>query len=441
MTPYIDSLPGPDDIARHVLPNGIVVLVRENFNLRSVLIAGSLEAGAIYDPPGMHGLAAFATSALLRGTEDRDFTAIHELLEGNGASLSLSAGMHTVGFSGKGLAEDLPLLLDLLAGALRRPTFPEAQVERLRGEIVTGFKVREQDTRYIAARAFRELAYPAEHPYSRQPEGRLTSVMAITRDQLRDYHATHVGPRGMVIVIVGAVSAASAVDQVTTYFGDWSNPAQPPVPSLPDVPPVEAVRAHTAVMPDKSQADLVLGVPGPSRLADDWHAANLANAVLGVFGMYGRIGAEVREKRGLAYYSYSRLDGGIGPGPWRVIAGVNPANVAQALEAIREQIRRLVNEPVGDDELDDVKANYIGRLPLQLETSEGVAGSILSMERYGLGLDYLRRYPDIIRAVTPEAALLAARRYLNPDAYVLAVAGPELPPAPVEAAEDAAETA
>ncbi len=66
---------------------------------------------------------------------------------------------------------------------------------------------------------------------------------------------------------------------------------------------------------------------GPSRLAEDWQAANLANNILGVFGMYGRIGAEVREKNGMAYYSYSRIDGGLGPGAWRVVAGVDPSNV------------------------------------------------------------------------------------------------------------------
>ncbi len=433
MTLPVESLPGPDDILRRELPNGIVVLVRENFNARSVVMAGSLDAGAVFDPPGAYGLAALTASSLLRGTETRDFAAIHELLESNGASLSISAGLHTVGFSGKGLAEDLPMLMDLLSDALRHPSFATGQVERLRGEIVTGLKIREQDTRYMAARTFRELAYPASHPYSRQPEGRIDTVSAISREQMAAFRARHFGPTGMLIVIVGAVAAERAVAFVEEYFGDWTNSEQPVLPLSPDGVMLDSARTQILAMPGKSQVDLVLGAPGPSRCAGDWQAATLSNAVLGVFGMYGRIGAEVREKRGLAYYSYSRVDGGMGPGPWRVIAGVNPANVERALDAIRDEIRRIVSEPVQESELADVKANFIGRLPLQLETIEGVAGSLLSMERYELGLDYLRRYPDLISAITPEAALAAVRHYLNPDVYALAIAGPELPALPDDA--------
>jgi len=147
--------------------------------------------------------------------------------------------------------------------------------------------------------------------------------------------------------------------------------------------------------------------------------------------MYGRIGAQVREKHGMAYYSFSRLEGGLGPGAWRVIAGVNPANVQPAVEAIREEIRRFTTEEVSDEELADNKANFIGRLPLQLESNEGVAGTILTMERYQLGLDYLRRYADEVNAVTVGDILAAAQRYLDPDVYALAIAGPES--GPVEA--------
>ena len=425
MNDHTSALPGPDDVIRRELANGIVVLARENHYAPSVVITGSLDAGGIFDPSARTGLASFASSMLLRGTANRDFATIHEMLEGNGASLSISSGQHTAGFSGKSLAEDLPMLVDLLADALRHPVFPDEHVERLRGQRITGLKILDQDTRYTAGRLFRELAYPAEHPYSREVDGGIETITAITRAQMVEFHRQHYGPRGMFVVVVGAVDADEAIRMVEGYLGDWSYPDQPTLPDLPPVPPIDIVRAQTAILPGKSQTDIVLGVPGPSRFADDWHAANLANSVLGVFGMYGRIGAEVREKRGLAYYSYSRLDGGLGPGAWRVLAGVNPANAHQAIDAIRDEIRRITAAPVSEDELADNKANFIGRLPLQLETNEGVAGAIVGMERYRLGLDYLRRFADAIQAVTAEEMLAAAQRYLNPDAYALAVAGPE----------------
>lgn len=422
-----DALPGADDIIRTALPNGIVVLVRENHNAQSVVLTGSVNAGSLYEAPEQAGLASFLASALLRGTRSRDFATIHEMLEGNGASLSIGGGRHTAGFGGKSLAEDLPMLLALLADALRNPALPDEQIERLRGQIVTGIKIQEQDTRYVAGHIFRQLVYPPEHPYSRQTDGQIETIMAITREHLADFHRRHYGPRGMLLVIVGAVDAQNAIRWVEEQFGDWENPDQPVVPALPDVPAPDAVRAQARTMPGKSQSDIVLGFPGPSRLADDWQAANLANSILGVFGMYGRIGAEVREKRGLAYYSYSRLDGGLGPGSWRVVAGVNPQNVDQTVSAIVEQLDRITSTLVAEEELADNKANFIGRLPLQLETNEGVAAAILTMERYGLGLDYLRNYASIIEAVTAKDILAAAQRYLDPRAYALAIAGPELP--------------
>jgi zinc protease len=102
-------------------------------------------------------------------------------------------------------------------------------------------------------------------------------------------------------------------------------------------------------------------------------------------------------------------------------------NVPQTVDAIRDEIRRITTEPVTESELADNKANFIGRLPLRLESNEGVASSIVTMERYELGLDHLQCYADSVNAVTVEDVLAAAQRYLNPDIYVLAAAGPEIP--------------
>ncbi len=426
MTMHIEALPGPDDITRRELPNGIVVLVRENHFAPSVVITGSLDAGSLLEPPESGGLASFTASMLMRGTQTRDFGMIHEMLEGNGASLSISGGRHTVGFSGKSLAEDLPMLIDLLADGLRRPAFPAEYVERVRGQLVTGFKVRLQDTRYMSGRMFRELLYPPEHPFHWPTEGDIETVTALTREQMIDFRQRNFGPQNMMIVIVGAVKTEDAIRLIEEHFGDWTNPDQRALPELPELAPLETARRQALVMSGKSQNDIVLGTMGPPRLAEDWHAANLANNILGVFGMYGRIGAEVREKNGMAYYSYSRIDGGLGPGAWRIVAGVDPANANRAIQAILDEVRRITSELVSEDELADNQANFIGRLPLQLESNEGVAGAIMSIERYELGLDYLRRYADLIRSVTRDEVLAAAQRYLNPDVYALAIAGPEL---------------
>ncbi len=162
------AIPGSHNIAREMLPNGITVLVYENFNARSVVISGSLVGGSAYETPDKNGLAALTADALMRGTETRPFDVINELLESSGADIGVSSGTFRSNFSGKGLAEDLPMLLDLLADVLRRPTFPTEQVERLKGEVLTGLAYRQQDTRARAARAFYESLYPKRSSVSSQ---------------------------------------------------------------------------------------------------------------------------------------------------------------------------------------------------------------------------------------------------------------------------------
>lgn len=142
--------------------------------------------------------------------------------------------------------------------------------------------------------------------------------------------------------------------------------------------------------------------------------------------MMGRIGDEVREKSGMAYYAYSRLDGGHGPGAWSVTAGVNPVNVEKAVDLSLGEVRKMLDLHVTEEELKDNKSYFVGRMPLQLESNEGVAGTILSMETFNLGLDYLARMPAIVNGLTRDDLRDAIRRYWNPDSAVIAVAGPQL---------------
>ncbi len=422
-----NTLPGPDNITRHTLPNGITVLVRENHISPSVVVNGVLRAGAIYETRATAGLSAITADALMRGTQTRSFDAIYNSIEAIGASLSIYSATHNTYIYGKSLAEDLPTVLGLLADALRKPTFPEDQLDQLRGQIITGLHIRAQDTRQQAALAFFTLAYPPEHPYHRSARGYLETIPELTRARIAAFHQTHYGPRGMIVVVVGAVTAQEAIAEVEAALGDWENPAQAPAHSLPEAPPLHSIVRRDVDIPDKTQSDLVLGGVGPARSAPDWWPAYLANNILGVFGMYGRLGAVVRDKLGLAYYSYSNIAGGEGPGAWRVIAGVNPANVELAIEKSVAEIARITSEPVDVEELADVKSNITGILPLRLESNEGVAGTILSMERYQLGLDYLQRYNDIVNQITREEVLAAAKHYLDPQAYAVAIAGPQQP--------------
>jgi zinc protease len=417
------ALPGPESIVRRDLPNGLTVLVRENFLSPSVVVLASVWAGGLEESEEQAGLAAVTSSCLMRGAGERSFHQIYDLLESAGATLSFGSGMHTTSFYSRCLAEDLPMVLELAADALRRPTFPSDQFERLRGEYLTHLTIREQDTGERAHMAFAELAY-AGHPYAHDEEGNARTVQAITRTDLQEFHARCYGPRKMILTVAGAAHSGKAIHWIEKFFGDWKNPLQVERPALPAAPRIAKMMEKRIPLPGKSQADLVLGVPGPARTAPDYLPAMLGNNILGVFGMYGRIGDAVREAEGLAYYSMSTLSGGIGPGPWMVLAGVNPRNVPRAVELIRREISRFTQSKVTRSELSDSQASIIGRMPLQLESNEGVAGSLMNIEMFDLGLDYYQQFPGMIRAITADQILEAARHYLHAEKMALAVAGP-----------------
>lgn len=430
MSSYLDSMPKEDNISRVEFDNGLALLVYENRAVQSVNITASLPAGSIYESPERSGLASLLASALLTGTLQRDFDAIHASLEDIGAALSMRGQMHKLGLFGKALAEDLPSLLATANEALRYPTFPAEHLERLRGERLTWLQYSSFDTRYRAGKAMREALYPASHPYHYGAFGDEATIAAISQADLRDFHAKHVGPAGMILVIVGNVARHEAVQLVGETLGDWQNPAQaeplsvrfPAAPSNPE--------RQTVFVPGKTQCDISMGALGPARQAPDYLAASLANSVLGEFGMMGRIGKSVREEQGLAYYAYSHLGGGYGPDPWVVSAGVNPENVEKAIDSMLEQIERLRGEPVSDEDLADNQSYFTGRLPLRLESNEGISAQIHAMESHQLGLNYLSQYKDKIYQISKQDLLQAAQRYLDPDNMVIAVAGPQPESAP-----------
>ncbi len=418
-----NALPGPDDITRQVLPNGITVLTRANFNSPTLSIKGYLHSGSIFDPDDKLGLGYLTAFGLMTGTDSYDFQELYNKIESVGASLNFSAGTLTTAFNAHCLSEDLSLLLSLIADCLRSPTFPEKEFNRQKTQLLTGLAIRAQNTSAMAALLFDQIVY-AGHPYQRPEEGYPETVQAIQREDLVDFYHRTYGPMNMVVVIVGAVDAQNAVDAVRETLGDWTNPNQEPAPKIAEGIPIQKTTRKAVSIPGKSQADIVMGSLAPERLSPDYQALRIGNNILGEFGMMGRLGHRVREEAGLAYYAYSSLSVSIGPGAWEMIAGINPANIDETISLITDEVRHFVQEPVTEDELSDSKSYFLGRMPLLLESNSGVAISLLNMEHFGLGLDYFIKYPDEVAAVTAQDVLDASRNYLDPDRLAIAVAGP-----------------
>src|SRR5215218_8024616 len=119
---------------RHVMSNGMVALIQRNPNSPSVSVRGDVADGAANEPPEKNGLAVFTGAALIRGTSTRTFQQIVAETEALGASVNAGGGMHGSGFAGRALAEDLPLILSVLADMLQQPVFPDQEIERLRSQ-------------------------------------------------------------------------------------------------------------------------------------------------------------------------------------------------------------------------------------------------------------------------------------------------------------------
>jgi zinc protease len=331
--------------------------------------------------------------------------------------------MHTTGFSGRALIEDLDLLLEILVECLRMPLFPDQYVERLRALLLTNLAIRSQDTAQMASMTFDQIIYQG-HPYSRPEDGYENTIQEITREDLRAFHHNFFGPGGMVIAIVGSIEPEMALDKIEEAFGDWQETDQTVRSELPKLTEMNGLIRRNEKILGKSQADIVLGAVGPRRNDPDYIAAALGNNILGQFGLYGRIGREVREREGLAYYAYSDLHGGIGPGHWCVYAGVEPGNIEKTIEIIQKELRKIIQEPVLKEELEDSKSNIIGGLPISLESNAGVAGALLNLERYHLGLNYYQKYGEMINSISIDDVMAAANRFLGTQRIGIAVAGP-----------------
>jgi zinc protease len=393
-----NSFPGPDNVTRVVFDNGLRILVRENHAAPVAVLDGALAVGAIHDPVDKAGVSSFVASMLTRGSAQYDFDTFNEAIESIGASLAISSEMHTAAFGTNSLSEDFPRMVEILADMLRRPTFPAEHMERVRQQKLVHIQERDQDTQRTASLRFYEQIYP-NHPYGRSVTGYKESISAIQRADLLDFYATQYTPQDAVIVVVGDVQTQQVLDLLHQHLGDWRGPA--PSQTVPVLTPQKRVKQLAVPMPGKVQSDIVMGCPAIPRVHPDYYAVRVANTILGVFGMMGRLGEQVREEQGLAYYCYSSHDAELAAGIWLAEAGVNPANVAQATASILAEFERLGSELVNDEELSDSQAYMTGVLPLALETNGGVAARLLDMEWYGLGLDYLRRYKDLIYSVTP----------------------------------------
>jgi len=406
------------------LTGGKVLLGQAQPDDPSVSLRFRVSAGSMHDPADKSGLAALIARSLSRGTSSRTFEAINQLTDGLGASISLEPSHHSIDLRVRALSEDLATVIELASDILRNPVFPELEVEKVRAEILAGIKEQENDTRATSDRSMRELLYPIGHPLRHRVSGDRGSIDSITRQDLVAHHDRYFGPGNLKVSAVGGFDAVSDVAElIENNFSGWRAIGIQPHLDLTVARPTSSQRAERSI-PGKSQADVVIGFPVLSRLDPGFQPFDMANLILGRLGLMGRLGANVRDRQGLAYYAVSMVEPGRAGSVWLARAGVDPKNIDRAIAGTIDEIRRLISEPVPADELDDAKSYLTGVLPLALETNDGIASLLLSIEHFELGLDYIERYPGIIRAIDSDSLLQAATQNLDPDRLLIGVASP-----------------
>jgi zinc protease len=407
---------------RAQLDNGFVVLAKGTTATPAVTLHVMCRAGTVHDPVGLPGVGHLVARLLDRGTADRSAEEIADELDERGVSLAIKATRHTMTLSVDCLREDFDGVLTLLADVLRRPAFSDDQLALRRRETLTRLKQDEDNPGVRAGEELFSLLYGPSHPYGWRLKGTAESVDRITREDLVAFHAQWFAPARVSLAIVGDIDPRRAVDGAARALGDWNARGAADAP-LPAPPPRTRREVTVLPMPSKAQADIAYGFVTITRLDPEYYAYWLMNTILGQYGIGGRIGDDVRERQGLAYYAYSAFDPHVVPGPLVVRAGVDGTNVDQALATIDVQVAKMAAEGPTESEVEDTKRFLIGSLPRTLETNAGIAFFLQTAEHFGLGLDYDLRLPALIDGVTLEAVRAAAGA-LSPDRAAVVVAGP-----------------
>ncbi len=410
--PRADAL----EIKRMTLKNGAVLLVSSSHQLPMVTLSIAFDAGSRRDPAGKEGLAALTAQCLREGTQSLSADEFNRKVDFMGSELAVTAGRDYASAGFTSLKRYLPDTLKLLASILTEPALHDTDIVRKRAELVAAIKADEEQPGYVADVTFLKDLYGSS-PYGHPVTGSAESVAKLAADDVRRFYHDHYRLDGAVIAVAGDVDAeeikASLEKELTGLQAAQPPQAAPPAPQVGPGRHVKLIDRNVA------QANLILGFGGVARSSPDYYKLQVMNYILGGGGFASRLVQSVRSKAGLAYSISSAFDAGKFPGSFTVGLQTKNQSANQALDLVLKQLREMQEKPVSDAELDGAKRFLIGSFPLKIDRQGAIAGFMLQVELYGLGLDYADRYPKLIKAVTKDDVLKVARAYLHPDAAIV----------------------
>lgn len=418
------TLPGRAEVQFQQItsPQGISAWLVEDYAVPIVTIRFAFEGGSTQDPAGKEGLANLMTALFDEGAGTLDSEAFQIALDAAGAEMGFAADLDAIYGSMRMLADERDAALDLLKLAIEAPRFDQNPIDRMRAQVLSGIAADAQNPATAAQKLWNETLF-GSHPYARPVEGTPQSLGTI---QAKDLHALHraVFARGNLhVAIVGAIDAASAAATLDLLFGGL--PEQPTLTPVEDVSP--ALGQDLAVDYPLPQTSIFMAYPGIRHSDPDYFAAVVMNEILGGGSVLSRLNAEVREKRGLTYGVSSALLNQQHADALMLMTSTRADRAAETLDIIKQVIARLVAEGPSSAELASAKKYLIGSAPLQeLSSSQAIAGTLVGLQLWDLGIDYLPGRAERLDAVTVEDVKAVAERLLGAKPTILLL-GPKPP--------------
>lgn len=406
------------DAQRMVLDNGLVLLVAQRDNLPIVKVSMGIRAGSVVEPAEKAGLASLTASLLTDGTKSRTSAQISEEIEFVGGELGASGGDDYITVNLSVLKKDMDLGFALLSDIILNPTFPEDEMTKKKERIKGSLRAQEEDPGFVASREFKKAVF-GDHPYGRLVTGTAGTIDRITRDDLIGFHAACYVPNNTIMAVVGQTTPEEVKELLQKYFSGWKRGQS----GLPQPAAVTEGTEKNTIMIDRdlTQANIIMGHKGVSRDNPDYYALSVLNYILGGGGFASRLMLNIRKEKGLVYDIHSYFEPNKYGGSFQVGLQTKNESANTAIAEVVREIQRIRKEPVSEAELSDAQAFLTGSFPMRIETSQRIAGFLVAVEYYNLGIDYIDKYPVYINGVTRDDILRVADKYLHPDQFVMVV--------------------
>jgi zinc protease len=404
------------------LKNGLTVLIVEDHRFPIVSIQLQISgAGALFEPANLPGLAKVTAEMLREGTNSRTSRQIAEESDKLGATFNAAAefGSSVTTLRVSGLSQNFDGWFSLAMDVLLNPTFPAGELEKLKQRLRVQLRQQRTAPNFLVDERFNRAVF-GDHPAA-IVSPTMESLGAMTTETLLQWHRERYVPQNAILGIAGDVRAAELIAKLDKQLEGWERNNRKDSPPAQPVP-VMTRKVYLVDRPNSVQTTIALGNLAIDRRSPDYIPMVVMNHLLGG-GPAARLFLNLREEKGYTYGVYSNFTARRYPGPWRAGGNMRTEVTANALVEFFNEIRRVRDEKVSDNELADAKRAITARFALSLEQPTEALGSAIVQKVYGFPADYWDSYPAKVMAVTADDVQRVARKYLDPDTIQLVVVG------------------